>query len=113
MVPKFRSGGAEDLGALILKTIEKKWRKGGAAYAAGKTLVVFVNAGPAMWSPGKLARQLPEPLHFAAVWVVALRGVEAGKYVYTVTNLDVGAGDPPTLVVRIIEDFSAWDVSFT
>jgi hypothetical protein len=36
-----------------------------------------------------------------------LQGVEAGKYVYSVTHLDVSGGDAPALLVRIKEDFNA------
>ena len=54
---------------------------------------------------------MPEPLDFATVWVVALKGVEDGEYVYSVTHLDVSEGDAPTLLVRIRKEFDAWDVT--
>jgi hypothetical protein len=44
-------GQAVDVEALILKAIDDKRNKGGAAYAKGKTLVVFLNAGAARGSP--------------------------------------------------------------
>ena len=110
MVPRLRAGQTGDAEALILKAIEQKRRKGGAAYAAGKTLIVFLDAGAGTWFPNKRARQLPKPLHFATAWVVGLQGVEAGEYVYAVTNLDLSEGDAPTLLVRIAKDFDAWKV---
>jgi hypothetical protein len=113
MVPRLRPGEAGDAEALVLKAIEHKRDKGGAAYATGKTLIVFLEAGAGLWFPNKVARQLPEPLHFAAVWVVGLQGVEAGEYVYGVTNLDLTKGNAPTLLVRIKEDFGAWEVKRT
>jgi hypothetical protein len=56
---------------------------------------------------------LPDPLYFAAAWVVGLQGVEADEYVYGVTNLDLTEGNAPTLLVRIKEDFGAWEVKRT
>jgi len=61
-----------------------------------KTLVVFLNADGGAWIPNRVTRRLPDPLHFAAVWVVGLLQIEAGQYVYGVTNLDVSEGDAQT-----------------
>jgi len=47
------------------------------------------------------------------VWVVGLQGVDAGEYVYGVTNLDLTEGNAPTLLVRIKADFNAWKVTRT
>jgi hypothetical protein len=113
MVPRLRAGQTDDAETLILKAIDQKRDKGGAAYAAGKTLIVFLDAGAGTWFPNRVARRLPDPLHFAAVWVVGLQGVEAGKYIYGVTNLDLTEGNAPTLLVRIKEDFGAWEVTRT
>jgi len=110
MVPRLRPGQTSDGEALILKAIDHKRHKGGGAYAAGKTLIVFLEAGAGAWLPNNVARQLPEPLHFAAVWVVGLQRVEAGDYVYGVAHLDVGEGNAPTLLVRVKKDFDAWQV---
>lgn len=110
MVPRLRSGETGTGEALILKAIEQKRAKGGIAYAEGKTLVVFMEAGCGVWFPNKVARQLPDPLLFATVWVVGLQGVDAGEYVYGVTHLDLSEGDAPTLLVRIRENFGAWEV---
>ena len=110
MVPRLRAGQIDDAHTLILNAIEQKRRKGGAAYATGKTLIVFLEADAGVWFPNRVARQLPEPLLFAAVWVVGLQGVEAGEYVYGVTNLDMSDGNAPTVLVRIRESFDAWDI---
>jgi hypothetical protein len=110
MVPRLRAGRTGDAEVLILAAIEKKLRKGGAAYASGKTLIVFLDVDAGKWDPNKVAQQLPTPLHFAAVWVVGLQGVENGHYVYTVTLLDVHEGDVPILRVRIGRDFDSWEV---
>jgi hypothetical protein len=110
LVPTARPGTAVDVEAQILKAIEHKRKKGEAAYASGKTLVVFLNAGGGKWHPNKVARRLPHPLHFAVVWVVGLQHVEAGGYVYGVTQLDVSEGDAPAWAVRIGGDFSKWKI---
>lgn len=110
MVPALRAGQTGDAQALILRAIQQKRRKGGAAYAAGKTLIVFLDAAAGLWFPNKVARHLPQPLYFATVWVICLQAVEAGEYVYAVTNLDVTDGNAPTLLVRIRKDFDAWEV---
>jgi hypothetical protein len=112
MVPPLREGQTGGAEALILDAIDHKRLKGGEAYARGKTLVVFFDAGTAAgrWTPNKVAQRLPQPVYFATVWVVALIDVEDGEYVYSATNLDVSEGDAPILSVRISRDFDAWDV---
>jgi hypothetical protein len=110
LVPAARTDAAVDVEALILKAIERKRKKGGAAYASGKTLVVFLNAGGGKWHPNRVAKRLPDPLHFAVVWVVGLHHVEAGEYVYSVTQLDVSEGDAPAWLVRIGSDFRKWKI---
>jgi hypothetical protein len=108
LVPTVNSGEV-DVEALILEAIGKKHSKGGAAYASGKTLIVFLNAGGGKWFPNKVATRLPEPLHFEAVWVVGLDEIpEAGEYSYGVTRLDLSQGNAPTWRVRIAKDFDAW-----
>jgi hypothetical protein len=59
LVPRASPGQALDGEALILKKIELK-RSKGRAYASGKTLVVFLNAGGGKWSPNKVAKQLSQ-----------------------------------------------------
>ena len=58
-----------DADALILRAVRNKQKKGAAAYASGKTLVVLLEDG-GKWFPNKVAKQLPAPLLFDAVWVV-------------------------------------------
>jgi hypothetical protein len=110
MVPPIRAGQSDDAIALIQKAIAHKRRKG-PAYASGKTLVVFLEAGSGSWRPNKIARELPKPLFFATVWVVALQRVVDGDYVYGVTNLDLSDGNAPTWLVRIKNDFASWVIT--
>jgi hypothetical protein len=110
MVPRLRVGQKGNTGKLILEAVEKKRNKGGEAYAAGKTLIVFLNSGAGQWFPNKVKEQLPSPLYFSTVWVVGLQGVEAEEYVYGVANLDVSEGNAPTMSVRIMKDFDCWEV---
>jgi hypothetical protein len=107
MVPASRDGSAQDAPALILQAITNKVNKGGAAYASGKTLVVFSNARGGEWFPARLTRALPDPVHFDGVWVVALQCVIDGEYVYGVTRLHTGT---PVWRVRIAADFESWQV---
>jgi hypothetical protein len=109
MVPRLRPGETGEAETLILEAIEHK-RSKGAAYATGKTLVVFLEAGAGIWFPNRVARQLPDPLLFAVVWVVGLQGVEAGDYTYNVTCLDISGGEAPAFHVRIGKDFDTWTV---
>jgi hypothetical protein len=110
MVPKVRGDEPPDVEALILKAIEGKQKKGGAAYAFGKTLVVFSNAGnSARWFPNKVVKRLPAT-DFAAIWVVGLHLVEDGHYVYGVSELDACTGIAPTWLVYIAKEFDCWEV---
>jgi hypothetical protein len=112
LVPSARSGEVADGEALILKAIESKQSKGGAAYASGKTLVVLLNVVGLTWTPNRVARRLPKTLHFAAVYVVglALQGVETGEYAYHLTRLDLSGGNAPIWRVRIVKEFEGWEV---
>jgi hypothetical protein len=103
-----RDKGAGNIETKILSAIEKK-RKKGKAYATGKTLVVFSNFAGGEWHPNKVARRLPDPLHFNDVWVVCLQRVAEGRYIYGVTQLVQGA-DCPTWTIIIAEDFGSWKV---
>jgi len=111
MVPRLRSGETGDAETLILDKVNQKRAKGGVAYAAGKTLIVFLEAGAGVWYPNRVAKRLPDPLLFATVWVVGLQDVKDGEYVYGVTNLDLSAGNVPTLLVRVSRDFGSWQVT--
>ena len=113
MVPRQSGNDIADAQTLILEKIEQKRAKGGGQYASGKTLVVFLDAGPeaGQWFPNRIAKALPAPLLFETVWVVALQTVEDGAYTYAVTHLDISNGDAPTFLVRISKDFDSWEVS--
>jgi hypothetical protein len=75
-----------------------------------KTLVVFVNAVGGPWFPNRVAKSLPMPLDFAAVWVVGLHDVENGEYLYNVMQLDQEAGTSDIWRVRIAADFNSCQV---
>jgi hypothetical protein len=110
MVPNLPANEGKDTESLILEKIALKWEKG-EAYGSGRTLVVFLNAGGSgRWVPDQLARRLPSPLHFEAVWVVGLQAVEAGEYIYNVTRLDLSQGHAPAWRVRIGKEFDDWRV---
>jgi hypothetical protein len=112
LVPAVRVGKASETEDLILSAINKKQEKGGAAYASGKTLIVFLNAGGDQeWFPNKVAKKLPQPLDFEAVWVVGLYKVDNGSYIYGVTRLDLRQGNAPTWLIKISPDFDSWEVS--
>ena len=101
-----------DVKTLILGRVEKKRAKG-EAYASGKTLIVSLDedVGNRVWFPNKVARQLPYPLYFNAVWVIGSEPMEAGEYLYNVVHLDVRDGDALVARVRIAKDFASWRVT--
>lgn len=107
MVPARPENAGKDADELILEAVGKKVKRG-AAYASGKTLVVFLYQGAGEWYPNKVARQLPDPLLFEAVWVVSLQGVEDGRYAYNVTRLV--QLHSPVWRVCLNKDFDGWDV---
>jgi hypothetical protein len=111
LVPSSHAGETGDVQARILNAIASKQRKGGTAYASGKTLVVCLNAGEGRWYPNRVAKQLPKELDFVDVWVVGLQDVEEGEYIYHVARLlDVETGDVPVWLVRISKHFDGWHV---
>ncbi len=112
MVPRTRiedGASAGNVEAAVLAAIDRKRQKGGAAYASGKQLVVFLNSGGGLWYPNRVAKQLPKPLLFDSVWIVGLQSAE-DRYVYGVTQLDAEKGDAQVWLVRIGVDFSSWKV---
>jgi hypothetical protein len=110
LVPELGAVGAAPIEDRIIEQVRLKVEKGGAAYAGGKTLVVFINAAGGDWHPNRVARQLPSPLHFDTVWAMGLQGVIDGAYVYGVTNLHVDGGNAPAWRVTIAPDFESWTV---
>jgi hypothetical protein len=111
-VPALDGASNSDAGEQILEKIRSKNSRG-KAYASGKTLVVFVNAGDGHWHPNKLSKSLPDPFYFNSAWAVALQGIEAGQYIYGVTKLDLSLGEAPIWRIRISDQFDSWDVERT
>jgi hypothetical protein len=109
MVPKTAPGEDRDITALIVRAVAAKQAKGGAAYARGKVLVVFLDAGLGEWHPNRVARQLP-PVDFREVWVVGLHGDVEEGYVYGVTQLTLSSANTPIWLVRIAKTFDTWTV---
>jgi hypothetical protein len=58
-VPHAGPKETRDIDTLILDAVRAKETKGGAAYATGKTLIVFLDAGLGEWKPNVVARKLP------------------------------------------------------
>lgn len=113
-VPRAKPEDTKDIDNLILDAVQAKESKGGAAYATGKTLIVFLDAGSGEWKPSLVARKLP-PGFFMNVWVVGLQGVsDEGKYTYGVTCLRTGIDlqlmDAPTWLVSIDKTFESWAI---
>jgi hypothetical protein len=81
------------------------------SYCTGKTLVVFLDTPAAgIWYPNAVAKALPDPLMFDAVWVVGFSRIEDGGYVYNLTLLDVTQGAAPAFLLRITPEFDGWRV---
>lgn len=100
----------KDAKALILDAISRK-QSNGATYCSGKTLVVFLDTPAAgRWFPNEVAKAMPNPLFFDAVWVVGFSTVQDGSYIYSLTLLDVTDGNAPAFLVRIGPNFDAWQV---
>ena len=114
LIPRIRQSRAttktNELGPRILQAVATKTRKGGAAYARGRHLVVFIDADGGPWYPNKIARLLTGPLYFDEVRAAGRQMVDDGEYVYGVAQLksQTGGGDAPTWLVRIGRNFNAW-----
>jgi hypothetical protein len=108
LIPSGESKGSIE--ERLLAAVDKKHRKGGMAYASGKTLVLFLNSNGGEWLPTRVAENLPKDLHFEAVWIVGLHGVVGGAYTYFVTRLDLSQGHPPMWKVHINSEFDSWRV---
>ena len=96
--------------ALVLCAIQQKQAKGGAAYALGKTLVVFLNIAAGPYQPSWLVRNLPADIDFAAVYLVSSQEMNAGRYVFAVSQLNWHIQEAPTFRVVIAETFDDWKV---
>lgn len=108
MIPKANPDKSQDITRLIVDAVANKQAKGGSAYARGKVLVVFLDAGLGEWFPNRVTKELPS-VDFNEVWVVGLHGLE-DKYTYAVVQLGLSSGNAPTWVVRIALDFGSWTV---
>ena len=108
MVGSARDREGVEIHPVILDAIQSKVDRG-PAYGAGKTLVVLSEA-TGVWFPNRVARQLPNPLHFSDVWVIALQA-PTRPCVYGVTYLDISNGDAPTWKVSLDQNFSTWTVA--
>ena len=96
----------------VVEAIRQKQDKGDEQYAGGKTLIVFVNAGNATeWWPNRVARAVPQPILFGAIWLVGLQAVEEGDYLYNVVEIDAENGVSHVWQVRIAASFDEWSVS--
>lgn len=105
-----RHSTGPDAKTLILDAIKHK-QSNGAAYCTGKTLVVFLDTPAAgRWFPNEVAKALPSPLLFDAVWVVGFSMIENGGYVYNLTLLHLTDGNVPAFLLRITPEFDAWNV---
>lgn len=109
MVPRQNPDGF-DLETRILNAIAAKQAKGDAAYAEGKTLVVFLNAGGKEWLPNRVAKAVKRPILFGAIWIVGLQAVDDGKYIYNVVELDEVQGVGHVWRVHIATGFDDWTV---
>lgn len=110
LVPMPRMASVPDVETSIIKAVSDKQQKGGAAYATGKTLVVFLNSGGGEWKPTRVTRNLP--VHdFGAVWVTGLHSAVDGEYVFGVANLHLEIGHAPSWTVHIAKDFGFWIVN--
>jgi hypothetical protein len=114
-IPPVHPDDPRDIDKLILDAVAAKESKGGAAYAAGKTLIVFSGGGSkGKWSPARVAQKLP-PGHFRNVWAIFLQTVsDDGEYTYGVTCLRSSL-DPRIVgafiwLVRIDKTFESWKV---
>ena len=109
VVLRARDDETDHIETLILRHIELKRIKG-KAYASGKVLVVFLDVQGEAWYPNRVAKALPEQLHFLEVWVVGLQQAGPDGYAYGVTLLSLDDGCAPTWLVQIKGDFSDWHV---
>jgi hypothetical protein len=101
-----------DIETCVVQAVRQKQDKGGEQYAAGKTLVVFVNAGNSSeWWPNRVAKAVPQPILFGAIWLVGLQAVEDAEYVYNVIEINAENGVSYVWRVRIAASFDEWSVS--
>jgi hypothetical protein len=93
----------------ILEAIQAKVAKG-SEYAEGMQLVVLINSGGGYWTPNKIAKKIPRPLHFFDVWALGLVDPNAKGYIYVISQLSCAENDVPTWMVQINDEFNNWSV---
>jgi hypothetical protein len=95
----------------ILKCVSEKNNRG-RAYARERHLVILLyrSGNPGPWWPNRLARSLPQPFNFEAVWLACFQRFESADRIYAVTCLDVSQGHAPIWLVRIDANFDRWAV---
>ncbi len=94
----------------IIQAFNDKLGKGSSAYAEGKQLIILLDTSEGEWKPRNVARQLPQTLIFADVWVVGLLPFDDEKYNYGVSQLGTPLRDAPTWKIQIENDFRSWTV---
>lgn len=95
----------------IALAVTKKQEKGGAPYAKGKVLVVFL-AGSygASWTANQATRKLP-PNDFTEVWVISFHMYSNNHYLYGIARLRFESdGHAVTFGVCVSPGFDHWEV---
>jgi hypothetical protein len=95
----------------IINAIKNKQKKGGKAYASGKTLIVFVYI-TGRWFPKEIAMQHQlKAQDFDSVWVVGLSNyIELlDMYAYNVVKINMEEG-VPIWRVYLEKDFNKWNI---
>ena len=95
----------------ILERVSEKNNRG-RVYGQTRHLIVFLyrSGNPEQWWPNRLARSLPQPLHFEMVWLVCFQRFDGADRIYGVTCLDVSQGHAPIWLVRIDSTFDRWAI---
>lgn len=111
MVPRTGAEKNPDVEKRILDAIVQKNSKGGAAYASGKTLIVFIDPPVCRGYPIGWRRTCLNRFISTVAWAVGLQKVtEDGSYIYAFTSLDPEHDPVPIWLVRILPSFDEWDV---
>jgi hypothetical protein len=106
-----RAEDGNDAEALINNAFCIKAERG-KEYAAGRTLVIFSEAG-GTYLPQRLARQFKGKHHFMGVWLLGLdaAAIAEGRYAYTVADISGDTDPAPIWRIALADDFSSWTVA--
>jgi len=107
-IPKAASTTTKTVEDLMIAGIEHKNKKG-HVYATGKHLIVFADA-VGQWYPSRVARRIAGGHSFTSVWVLHLDKADAGRYIYSVSLLDLAIGPAPIWRIVIDAEFKNWEV---